>query len=360
MTPQRFASRLLDWHSHCGRADLPWQQDPSAYRVWVSEIMLQQTQVATVIPYFGRFMERFPDVTTLAEAPLDAVLHLWAGLGYYARARNLHRAATVIRDRYHGEFPQRFDDVVALPGVGRSTAGAILALSAGQRHPILDGNVKRVLARFYGVEGWPGQAAVARRLWAHAERLTPHKHVARYTQAIMDLGATLCTRTQPDCGQCPVHSGCAARKASRQGELPAPRPRKTLPVRRTTMLLLRNGRGEIMLQQRPAMGIWGGLWSLPEPGAGPLSDADIAHWCSQHLHCDAHEMQRWPLTRHTFTHFHLDIEPVVAKAISVRSGVMDCASTVWYNTEQPVPVGLAAPVQRLLQQVIESKSGDTA
>ena len=253
-----FARRLLAWHAEHGRHTLPWQRDPTPYRVWVSEIMLQQTQVSTVVPYFERFMARFPKVAILAAAPLDEVLHHWSGLGYYARARNLHRAAEILAGTYGGEFPATLEEVIALPGIGRSTAGAILALSRGLRHPILDGNVKRVLARGFAVEGWPDAPHVQKTLWALAETLTPLEGVAAYTQAIMDLGATLCTRSRPACERCPVATLCVARQLSKVENYPAPRPRKPLPERRTRFMVLRDPAGRWLLERRPARGIWGG------------------------------------------------------------------------------------------------------
>ena len=217
---------MIAWFAQHGRKDLPWQQDPTPYRVWVSEIMLQQTQVRTVIPYYQRFMQAFPDLRALAAAPLDQVLHHWSGLGYYARARNLHRAAQRIRDDHAGRFPEDIEVVMRLPGIGRSTAGAVLSLACGQRHAILDGNVKRVLARFHAVEGWPGKTAVLEQLWALAEAATPQRDVAAYNQAMMDLGATLCRRGTPECPSCPLQSDCRACKLGRQSEFPAPRPRR--------------------------------------------------------------------------------------------------------------------------------------
>jgi A/G-specific adenine glycosylase len=241
-TSAPIAARLLAWHARCGRHDLPWQrqlQEPgSAYRVWVSEIMLQQTQVATVIPYFERFMQRFPRVRDLADAPADEVLHLWTGLGYYARARNLHRAARMIRDEHGGEFPRTLESVMELPGVGRSTAGAVLAISTGERHAILDGNVKRVLSRFYAVDGAPDDNATAERLWLLAESETPHTDVATYTQAIMDLGATVCTRARPRCNECPIAADCRARLTSRQSELPAPKRKRAARRLRHAIMLV--------------------------------------------------------------------------------------------------------------------------
>ena len=279
MPTDPFSTQLLAWFARHGRKDLPWQSDPSPYRVWVSEIMLQQTQVATVIPYYQTFMTRFPDVRRLAAAPLDEVLHLWSGLGYYARARNLHRAASLICSEHQGDVPSDLAALEALPGIGRSTAGAILALSAGQRHPILDGNVKRVLSRVYRVEGWYGHGEVARQLWELAERHTPKTQVAAYTQAIMDLGATLCTRGKPACARCPLQDQCAAYRDDCVGAYPASRPRRTLPVRESRVLLLCNAAGEVLLQRRPPVGIWGGLWSFPEVPA----DEDARQWCRTKL-----------------------------------------------------------------------------
>ena len=258
-----FAERLLDWFDDHGRKDLPWQRGINPYRVWISEIMLQQTQVQTVIPYYERFMQSFPDLQSLADADIDAVLQHWSGLGYYARARNLHKAAGAIRDNFAGEFPTAFDDVVELPGIGQSTAGAILAIAGNQRHAILDGNVKRVLARHAAVAGWPGKTDVSKQLWALAEARTPQQRVADYTQAIMDLGATLCTRSKPNCAACPVASDCAARIADDVAAYPGRKPKKAKPLRQTTMVIAVNG-AAVFLQRRPPVGIWGGLWSLPE------------------------------------------------------------------------------------------------
>ncbi|HET8551115.1 MAG TPA: A/G-specific adenine glycosylase, partial [Gammaproteobacteria bacterium] len=258
-----FAPRLLAWFASHGRHALPWQREPTPYRVWVSEIMLQQTQVATVIPYFKRFMARFPDLATLAAAPLDDVLALWSGLGYYARARNLHRAAQSAVAEYGGELPASLDELMAFPGIGRSTAGAILSLSRGQRHPILDGNVKRVLARFHAIAGWPGDKRVADRLWEFAESHTPVADCAAYTQAIMDFGATVCTRRNPACDICPMSANCEAYALGRQHDFPAPRARRGYPERNVRVLVI-EAEGAVLLEKRPPTGIWGGLWSLPE------------------------------------------------------------------------------------------------
>lgn len=353
MKQKAFSERILRWYHRHGRKDLPWQRERTPYRVWVSEVMLQQTQVTTVIPYFERFVARFPDVVALAGADIDAVLHLWSGLGYYARARNLHKAACVVRDLHGGLFPTDFTAVQALPGIGRSTAGAILAQACGQRHAILDGNVKRVLARYHAVAGWPGETAVLARLWEYAERHTPNQHVADYTQAMMDLGATLCTRAQPRCGECPVQDGCAAFRADAVRDYPAPRPKRILPVRETHMLLVRNTAGEVLLQQRPPSGIWGGLWSFPEVSA---ADA-VADWCERTLGWHVDRPQVWPALRHTFSHFHLDITPWLVELRESRAAaVMEGQPTVWYNTRSENARGLAAPVQRLLERLRQVKS----
>ncbi|HYQ93159.1 MAG TPA: A/G-specific adenine glycosylase [Candidatus Competibacteraceae bacterium] len=348
LSPTEFSQQLLHWFADHGRKDLPWQRQPTPYRVWVSEIMLQQTQVTTVIPYYERFLARFPSVNALAEAPLDEVLHLWAGLGYYARARHLHRAAGIIHNRYGGEMPLEFSALAQLPGIGRSTAGAILALAAGQRHPILDGNVKRVLARFHAIEGWPGRTDVLATLWELAERYTPTQGVAEYTQAMMDLGALLCTRGRPRCHACPVADHCQARQQGRQLELPTPRPVRELPVRATRMLLLCTPAGEVLLEKRPPVGVWGGLWSLPEC---PL-EADLTAWCRAHWGLKVLATQPWGIVRHTFSHFHLDITPVRIEVNNPNSAIMEAERFVWYNIRQPEKRGLAAPVQRLLNLLI--------
>ncbi|MDR9435579.1 MAG: A/G-specific adenine glycosylase [Thiohalophilus sp.] len=346
-TQATFSGRLLDWFDRCGRHDLPWQAGRSAYRVWVSEIMLQQTQVATVIPYFERFMARFPDIRALADAELDEVLHLWTGLGYYARGRNLHRAAQQIRDQHGGQFPTDFEQVLALPGIGRSTAGAILAQAHEQRFAILDGNVKRVLARYHAVPGWPGEKAVERRLWELAETYTPTDRIRDYTQAIMDLGATICRRRQPDCPACPLAEGCQARRQGNPHDYPGRKPRKALPVRQTTMLILQNSAGEVLLEQRPPAGIWGGLWSFPEcPAQTPARQ-----WCAKQLGLETTELAPQPPLRHTFSHYHLDIQPLRGHITAQDSRIMEPSKRVWYNTRRPDERGLPAPVKALLQEL---------
>lgn len=351
-TDASFAARLLRWARQYGRHALPWQQDPIPYRVWVSEIMLQQTQVATVIPYYRRFMTRFPDIQTLANAPLDDVLHLWSGLGYYARARNLQRAAQQICGLHAGVFPVEFKEVASLPGIGRSTAGAILALACNQWHPILDGNVRRVLARFHAIEGWPGDKAVEKQLWELAEQHTPNKNVAAYTQAIMDLGATLCTRTKPNCVQCPVAGNCRAHQLRRETDFPVARPRKTLPVKPVRMLLIMDN-GRLMLERRPPSGIWGGLWGFPELAP----EQDIETWCRQQFGVAPSSQHALPGLRHTFSHFHLDIEPVMLNI--APSNLNDDDTRIWFALTSPPQVGLAKPVSRLLE-TLRVTLGETA
>jgi A/G-specific adenine glycosylase len=348
--PRSFSDAVLAWFDQHGRKDLPWQQQRSAYRVWISEIMLQQTQVATVIPYFEAFMQRFPQLSDLADAPLDDVLAHWSGLGYYARARNLHKAAQTMRDEYGGTFPENFADVLSLPGIGRSTAGAILSLALNQHHAILDGNVKRVLARAYAVEGWPGNKKVADALWQHAERLTPQERVADFNQAMMDLGAGVCTRSQPQCNACPLQDVCVANAEGQQTEYPGKKPKKRIPVRETKMLLLSNKNKEVLLQRRPPAGIWGGLLSLPEVSM----DDELSLWSKKHLGFAVTEQTRWPVVRHTFSHFHLDITPVVVKTIdkAPTMSVMEGAEWVWYK-DGVDSGGLPAPVTRLLDRLSE-------
>jgi A/G-specific adenine glycosylase len=354
----RFSKQMLQWFERNGRKDLPWQRDPTPYRVWISEIMLQQTQVATVIPYFQRFLARFPRVQALADAPEDDVLHHWSGLGYYARARNLHKAAQQVRDEHAGRFPTAFEAVQALPGIGRSTAGAILSLALGQRHPILDGNVKRVLARCFAVEGWPGRAAVQKRLWQLAEQQLPAEACRQYNQSLMDLGALVCTRTTPDCAACPLASRCQALAQGDPDAYPQPRPKRSLPTRQVRMLVLRNPRGEVLMQKRPPTGVWGGLWSFPEcPQEQRPQD-----WCREKLGVEGDEIRDLPPFRHTLSHFHMQIEGIEIGLHREPARVMDDPGLVWYKLDAPDPRGLAAPVARMLAQLrtTEEDSGDSA
>ncbi len=349
----RFAPRLLEWFETAGRKDLPWQRDPTPYRVWVSEIMLQQTQVATVIPYYEAFLRRFPDVRTLAAASLDEVLHLWSGLGYYARARNLQRAAQAIVARHGGEFPARLEEVLALPGIGRSTAGAILALSRGERHAILDGNVRRVLARQFGVEGYPGAPAVERRLWELSEVCTPHEQVAEYTQAVMDLGATVCTRARPACLLCPVQSGCVARERGLQDRLPAPRPRAARPTREAWLVAAMRGGHKVLLERRPPAGIWGGLWGLPEFP----TRAHAEQWCREQL-VGAAPPRPVTALRHAFSHFDYEMRPLLVHCLGKAAALREDDRYRWYDARQPARVGLPKPVATLVARLTDAAEGD--
>ena len=377
--PGLFSDRVLKWFARHGRHDLPWQQDPTPYRVWVSEIMLQQTQVATVIPYYLRFMERFPDVDALAQADIDTVLHLWTGLGYYARARNLHRAARHIMSACDGKFPDSAEALESLPGIGRSTAGAIAALAMNIRAPILDGNVKRVLTRFHAVEGRPEQSKVKHRLWQLADRYTPHERVARYTQAIMDLGATVCTRSNPLCEECPLQSDCRALAQDAVADFPGRKPRQSLPVKSVRMLVFQNDKDEVLLEKRPPQGIWGGLYSLPEialadssnlagepepegipyTGQSALAPVDgvvkpcregTLHAGPPALVATADWIELAPI-RHSFSHYHLDITPTLCRTGRQLEGVADSNRWLWYPLDHSMKVGLAAPIRKLLNDL---------
>jgi len=338
---------VLDWFDRHGRKDLPWQLEITPYRVWVSEIMLQQTQVKIVIPYFQRFISAYPTVKELACAEQDQVLHLWTGLGYYARARNLHKAAQAVVARWGGDFPDSVDELSQLPGIGRSTAGAIVSIAFQKRAAILDGNVKRVLARYQSVPGWPGEAAVQRRLWALAEDYTPGERVADFSQAMMDLGATLCTRSSPQCEHCPLQKNCTAKASGQQTEYPGKKPKKPLPVRQTTFLMVQAESDEILLEKRPGVGIWGGLWCFPEidtPG-------ECNNWCLDNWGVEPESVEPWDPFRHTFSHYHLDIRPVLAILPRAPSSVMEGRQQLWYNRRRPQEIGLAAPVASLLARI---------
>lgn len=343
-----FADRIIEWQARHGRNDLPWQGTRDPYRIWLAEIMLQQTQVGTVIPYYLRFLERFPDVHRLAAADADDVMRLWSGLGYYSRARNLHAAAQAIVARHGGRFPRALAEVEALPGIGRSTAAAIAGFAFGARAAILDGNVKRVFARHFGVDGYTGERSVEQALWRLAESLTPPTGIERYIQGLMDLGATLCTTRQPACSRCPVRETCVALAANRVGELPAPRPRKTVPMRETAMLLLRH-QGGVLLQKRPPLGIWGGLWSLPELA---LAD-DPVRVAAERFGCAIALTERLGVLKHGFTHFTLRITPVVAHVASIapRAAQPGC---VWSSLEEARGAALPVPVKKLLARLAPS------
>ncbi len=339
MTHLAFAEALLEWFDRAGRTHLPWQQDRTPYRVWVSEIMLQQTQVGTVIPYYERFIKRFGTVHELAAAPSDEVLHLWTGLGYYARARNLHKAAQIIVEQHSGHFPGTIEAVQALPGIGRSTAGAILSLACEQRHPILDGNVKRVLARYFGIEGFPGERRTEQRLWALADANTPAHRVSSYTQAIMDFGATLCTRTRPQCPSCPVQGACVAYRDQLQTSLPTPRPKRTRPRREAFIVIALDQRGAVLLERRPPSGIWGGLWTFPQ-----FEDEATAQIFAG-SRAGADEL---PAYHHAFTHFDLSLRPLLLRDLQLDR-VADAERYRWFDPRDPAQIGLAKPVTDIIR-----------
>jgi A/G-specific adenine glycosylase len=341
-----FAARLLAWHQRHGRHDLPWQGTREAYRIWVAEIMLQQTQVAAVIPYYTRFLERFPDIATLAGAPQDEVLRLWSGLGYYSRARNLQRAAQLVAERHRGVFPRALEDIEALPGIGRSTAAAIAAFAYGTRAPILDGNVKRVLARHFAVAGFPGEKRVEARLWQLAEEQLPRRAIERYTQAMMDLGATLCTRAKPRCAECPLAQSCQALALGHVRDFPTTRPAKAVPTRATHMLLLVRG-GEVLLEKRPPSGIWGGLWSLPE-----LADATRAHaHCRSNYGCSIAAPQPLAPLAHGFTHFKLQIQPLLCQVEKLTPAARE-PGQMWLSLEEAHGAAIPVPVRKLLGRLL--------
>ncbi len=338
MRANSFAQRLLDWWVIHGRHDLPWQVERTAYRVWVSEIMLQQTQVATVIPYFERFMASFPDLGSLAAADLDEVLAHWSGLGYYARARNLHLAARRCMDKHTGELPTSAEALEDLPGIGRSTANAVIAQAHDRRAPILDGNVKRVLARHAGIEGWPGRTATLRKLWQEAETRTPPTRARDYTQAIMDLGATVCTARRPACDECPVAVDCRARIEGRVEELPTRKPKRHRPRRAVTLALVENEAGEVLLQRRPPTGIWGGLWSLPRPDE--LESVEMG--------------EVFQIIEHHFTHFILDIEVRRARQPG-PTHIGDADNLAWMHPRKALQSGLPRPIRQIIEASTQAR-----
>lgn len=343
----KFARDLLAWFDHSGRHDLPWQHNTSPYRVWVSEIMLQQTQVNTVIPYYLRFMASFPDVSHLAAADEDRVLHHWTGLGYYARARNLQATAKILMQDFNGELPSTTTELVALPGIGRSTAGAILAIAMHQPAAILDGNVRRVLARFHQLEGWPGKAGVLKEFWRTAEEHTPGTRTADYTQAIMDLGATICTRNNPACDVCPLCVKCLALKNGAVAELPQRKQKRQLPVKAVQMLIFELPTGEVQLEKRPPQGVWGSLWSFPEAENEQTLKLKLDKMGASRDQIETAKLI--PPFRHTFSHFHLDIHPVHVKLVTQPDAIGESGRSIWYDPGNPAELGLAAPVKRLLK-----------
>lgn len=347
LTPAAFRKRVLHWFDQHGRHDLPWQHDITPYRVWLSEIMLQQTQVGTVIPYYQRFLKSFPTIKKLAAASADDVMHAWTGLGYYSRARNLHRCAHIICNDYHGTFPSTVDELAALPGIGRSTAGAIVSIAFGQRAAILDGNVKRVLARYHTINGWPGDTSTATQLWDIAERYTPASRCGDYSQAMMDLGATLCTRSQPACERCPLIKTCAAHAAGTPTAWPHKKPRKVAPQKHWQLLLLQNPDGSVLLEQRPAKGIWGGLWCLPVSEAGD-AHSRIPDFCGR----QKPERQTLAAINHAFSHFKVTLEPVLVRPR--KPATLTTSTQLWYNGSQRI--GLPAPIKPLIESIISEET----
>ncbi|MYE47880.1 MAG: A/G-specific adenine glycosylase [Gammaproteobacteria bacterium] len=343
--PRMIAPQLLAWWDKHGRKHLPWQKNRTPYRIWVSEIMLQQTRVETVMPYFERFMASFPDVQALAAAHDDDVLAIWAGLGYYTRAHNLLKAARIAVAQHGGDVPSDFDSLVALPGIGRSTAGAILALAHGQRGAILDGNARRVLARVHAVEGWPGKSAVSTTLWNLAEANTPSKRVRDYTQAIMDLGATVCLRRNPRCDACPLAETCRARKHGLIAEIPASKPRANRPLKCSSMLVVQRPDGAVLLHRRPPTGIWAGLWSLPT-----LDDGESAgDWCGRVLGCSPQGHAELEPVRHGFSHFELEIRPIHLPVSTSPARVREDDQWRWHDGVQEL--GMPAPIRRLVESL---------
>lgn len=348
MKQAAFSARLLDWFDRHGRHDLPWQHPREAYRVWLSEIMLQQTQVATVIPFFERFLARFPNVHALAKAPADDVLAHWAGLGYYARARNLHKCAQQLVEHYNGEFPRDITALIELPGIGRSTAAAILSQAFGDRHAILDGNVRRVLARHSAIEGWPGAPAVQKKLWAMSEQHLPHERLADYTQAIMDMGATVCTSRKPACGICPIVEDCSAKRQSKVLDYPAAKPKRAHPLKREWLLLIENSDGEFFCARRPPVGIWGGLWCPPMI----QEQQDWQALCLSRFGFECSAANPLAVVRHSFTHFDLEIMPLRLRMLAQPAkNIRESTDATWVKIAQGVvpAVGLPAPIRKLLE-----------
>ena len=345
-----FANRLIAWQKIHGRHDLPWQtktgQTPDPYAIWVSEIMLQQTQVGAVIGYYSKFMQRFPNIPSLANATQDEVLQYWSGLGYYSRARNLHNAAMTIMDEHHGIFPRDFDAIQSLSGIGRSTAAAIASFAFNQVQTILDGNVKRVLARHFLIEGWTSGPKVESALWQLAESLLPNEDMVAYTQGLMDLGATICTRSKPKCDSCPLKTSCKALAFQRINELPTPKPRKTIPEKHSTMLILRHG-DEVLLEKRPTSGIWGGLWSFPELE----NSLDIENSVLQRFGITAKTDILLPKLTHTFTHFRLQISPQTLNVVK-RAPQVNQPTLIWISISDAVGAAIPTPIRKILQSMM--------
>ena len=352
MKNKQIAQPVIDWYKQHGRKHLPWQKQRNPYRVWVSEIMLQQTQVATVIPYYQRFMQRFPTIESLAQAELDEVLQLWTGLGYYARGRNLHRTAQIIAHERSGLWPKNLCEMQSLPGIGRSTAGAILSLGMGIRGVILDGNVKRVLARMHCLKGWPDSGETNKTLWQLADQYTPSRGIKSFNQAMMDIGATLCSKKNPTCSFCPLNTHCLAFQRQVTDQYPQPKTKIQRPKRSTSMLIIRRNESEVLLLQRPPQGIWGGLWSFPE--APKPQKAEILNYCKQQLGIEADIIQTWNPIKHTFSHFHLAITPVELIYRKSRHQVAETRKLIWHDLNTTAQFGLATPVKKLLHKLAQN------
>ncbi|WP_124945082.1 A/G-specific adenine glycosylase [Sulfurirhabdus autotrophica] len=340
-----FSSSIIAWQKLHGRHDLPWQKTRDPYRVWLSEIMLQQTQVGTVIPYYARFLERFPDIAHLADADEDVVLQHWSGLGYYSRARNLHRAAKAIAEQHQGQFPHHFEQIIALPGIGRSTAAAISAFAFGKRFAILDGNVKRVLARYFGVEGYPGEKKIENNLWKIAESILPSSDIEVYTQAVMDLGASICSRSRPECPVCPLQKSCVAFRDQRVAELPTRKQKKAIPTKQIGMLMMIHN-DELFLEKRPSKGIWGGLWSFPEMAVGEVAEK-FSH---EQFKVSVQSTETLPILEHTFTHYKLLISPHLLH-LGKLSNKGALPNGLWLSIDDAVDAAIPAPVRKLLLQI---------
>lgn len=343
-----FADNVIRWQKQSGRHNLPWQNTRDPYRIWVSEIMLQQTQVSAVVGYYVRFMARFPDIASLASAPIDDVMQHWAGLGYYARARNLHKAAVTIVEEFGGVFPKAHTDVWSLPGIGRSTAAAICAFAYGEPLAILDGNVKRVFARNFGIEGDIRKKAIEDAMWEIAEREVPSKQIEAYTQGLMDLGATICSRGTPTCLLCPLRDGCIAYNEGRIVDLPGKSPKKHTPHRQTKMLVLISA-NEVLLERRPPTGIWGGLWSLPEVAV----EADVLAITKAKYRVKLSKGRRprpLPEVQHGFTHYSLTIYPMEI-AVAKRNDHLAEPGVMWLNLDDIAGAALPAPVKKILQRL---------
>ena len=342
----KFSTQLLNWWDKHGRKDLPWQHPRTAYRVWVSEIMLQQTQVKTVIPYFNRFMQRFPDIQSLAAVSNDEVLAYWSGLGYYARARNLLKTARICMETHDGDLPKTPDALTALPGIGESTANAIYSQAFDKPAVILDGNVKRVLARYFAINGWPGKTSIHKELWNIAGQLLPARRGADYTQAIMDLGATLCTRTRPVCGECPVNGTCQAYLAGSVEQFPARRPALKISTKSFQMLILLDKEGNVLLERRPPTGIWGGLWSLPAD--------DDGRQLQQRMGLDKRSLKPLAALQHQLTHIQMTISPLIGHA-TMDPGKVECRPDQrWFSQQEWPELGLPKPVRHLLETYLEN------